>query len=171
MKKISVNQISSVIDKAIESLKSQNSKYINLLFVGEACIGKSDVINNWFENHQGYKEYYLTCAPCGHFNENNIFVKDKDSNGKIIYGCVGNNEVDNLNNKNTIAIIDHINYHTPEQIKAFDSIIINRKCLNDTIELDNLNLVIAIAYPEIKGYNVTNIDYLKEYFDIYEVCK
>ena len=106
MKKISINQISDVIDKTIERLKSQNSKHINLLFVGEACIGKSDAINNWFEDHQEYKKYYLTCAPCGHFNENNIFIKDKDLNGKIIYGCVGNNEVDRLNNKKTIAIIN-----------------------------------------------------------------
>ena len=171
MNKISINQISSVIDKTIERLKSQNSEYINLLFVGEACIGKSDAINNWFEDHQEYKKYYLTCAPCGHFNENNNFIKDKDLNGKIIYGCVGNNEVDRLNNKKTIAIIDHINYYIPEQIKAFESVIINRRGVNDTIKLDNLKLIIAIAYPEIKGYNVTNIDYLKEYFDIYEVCR
>ena len=171
MKKISINQISDVIDKTIERLKSQNSKHINLLFVGEACIGKSDAINNWFEDHQEYKKYYLTCAPCGHFNKNNSFVKDKDLNGEIIYGCVGNNEVDKLNNKKTIAIIDHINKYTPEQIKSFESVIINRRCVDDTIELGNLKLIIAIAYPETKDYNVTNIDYLKNYFDIYEVCR
>ena len=42
--------------------------------------------------------------------------------------------------------------------------------VQNTIELDNLKLVIATAYPETKSYFVTNIDYLKKYFDIYEVC-
>ena len=170
MEKISVAEISNVIDKTIEELKSQKTNFKNLLFIGETGIGKSNAINNWFENHQEYSQYFLNCAPFGHFDKYNIFVKDKDSNGKTIYGCVGNNEVAYLNQKNTVAIIDHINYYTPEQIKAFDSIIINRKCLNDTIELDNLKLVIATAYPETKYYFVTNIDYLKKYFDIYEVC-
>ena len=63
-------------------------------------------------------------------------------------------------------LIDHLNKYTPEQIKSFESLIINRRCVDDTIELGNLKLIIAIAYPETKDYNVTNIDYLKNYFDI-----
>ena len=44
--------------------------------------------------------------------------------------------------------------------KSFESLIINRRCVDDTIELGNLKLIIAIAYPETKDYNVTNIDYM-----------
>ena len=152
-----------------EDLKSTKSKFKNLLFVGKTGIGKSNAINDWFNKRVEYRPYFLTPS-CMHLNENGILVKTKDVNKKLVYDCVDNNVAEEINNPNTIAIIDHINYYTSEQIKVFEPIIINRKCVNNTVELDNLKLVIATAYPETKNYNITNIDNFKEYFDIYDVC-
>lgn len=96
-------------------------------------------------------------------------VKD----GKYVYGF-DDESVEKINENGAILFYDDLSHYVPEQIKPFENVIKNRNytapIFSNFHDLNNLWLVIITTLPDnSKTHNVSDISYLYESYEIYDV--
>lgn len=169
---ITVNQIEKVLDQTLEELLSGKVKNKNVIFMGETGIGKTSVVEDWFKkNKDKIHSFEMDAAPfCEEKNGRLVkIVKD----GKYVYGF-DDKSVEKLNEDGTVLFCDDFSHRSSELIKPFESIIKNRNyttpIFNNFYNLDKLGLVIITMLPDnSKDYYVSDISYLYESCDVYNV--
>ena len=170
-KKITVNEIDKILDEALNDYKLGKIQYKNIVFIGADGIGRRTRIKKWMATHSDeVTPYYLTSAVLMK-EENGIPVKDL-KNGQPQYGF-GSVDMERLLVDGAICVCKNLNYYTIEQIQPFEEIFSDRTyCFpwtDNKQDLDKLFLVIATAYPDNFGYNVTDISNIKKCSDVYTV--
>ena len=160
-KKITVNEIDKILDEALSDYKLGKIQYKNIVFIGdEGMATHSDKVT----------PFYLTSAVLMK-EENGIYVKDL-KNGKPQYGF-DRVSMERLSADGAICVCKNLNHYTSEQIQPFEEIFSERTYCDlvtkNKYDLDKLFLIIATAYPDNFGYNVTDISNIKKCSDVYTV--
>lgn len=171
-KKITVNEIDKILDEALSDYKLGKIQYKNIVFIGDEGIGRGTRIEKWMATHSDeVTPFYLTSAVLMK-EENGIYVKDL-KNGKPQYGF-DSESMERLSAGGAICVCTNLNHYTSEQqIQPFEEIFSERTYCDlvtkNKYDLDKLFLIIATAYPDNFGYNVTDISNIKKCSDVYTV--
>lgn len=168
---ISVNEIDKVLDEALSAYKNGEIQYTNIVFIGNAGIGRSSRIDMWINKHlDEIAPHYLTPAVLMK-EKNGMLIKDT-KNGKSQYGFA-DSDMNGLLADGAVCICKNLNHYTPKQIKPFDTIFSKRTYCNPatkkSYDLHNLFLAIATVYPDNYGYTVADISNIKSCSDTYFV--
>lgn len=100
---ITVNEIDKILDNALTAYKSGSIQYKNIVFIGNAGIGRSSRIDNWIKKHLNeIAPHYLTPAVLVK-EKNGILVKDT-KNGKEQYGFA-DSDMNNLLADGAVCIL------------------------------------------------------------------
>lgn len=175
MQTITVNGIRKVLDEALEDYKKGKAKARNIIFVGQAAIGKRSVIQGWIDSHESEINLTYDCGPSVMLlpegsPEYECYLKDR----KRIYSY-DSAYLEKLNETNGVWFCKRLNFgQTPETLKPYESIFSKRECtvpvINRKYDLSNLFLIIATALPEDKdGPALSDISALKSCSDLYGV--
>lgn len=168
---ITVNEIEKILDNALTAYKSGSIQYKNIVFIGNAGIGRSSRIDNWIKKHLNeIAPHYLTPAVLVK-EKNGILVKDT-KNGKAQYGFA-DSDMNNLLADGAVCICKNLNTYVTEQIEPFNTIFSKRTyCIpitNKEYDLHKLFLAIATVYPDNFGYRITDISDILNCSDVYTV--
>lgn len=168
---ITVNEIDKILDKALSDYKLGKIKNKNIVFIGADGIGRRSRIEKWIEAHLGEVDpVYLRSAVLMK-EKNGIWVKDT-KNGTEQYGFA-DSDMERLLADRSICVCYNLNHQTSEQVRPFEKIFSDRTyCIPVTdkeYDLHILFLIIATAYTEGMGYNVTDIPSIKNCSDVYTV--
>lgn len=168
---ITVNEIDKILDNALTAYKSGSIQYKNIVFIGNAGIGRSSRIDNWIKKHLNeIAPHYLTPAVLVK-EKNGILVKDT-KNGKAQYGFA-DSDMNNLLADGAVCICKNLNTYVTEQIEPFNTIFSKRTyCIpitNKEYDLHKLFLAIATVYPDNFGYRITDISDILNCSDVYTV--
>lgn len=168
---ITVNEIDKILNNALTAYKSGSIQYKNIVFIGNAGIGRSSRIDNWINKHlDEIAPHYLTPAVLMK-EKNGILIKDT-KNGKAQYGFADSN-INGLLADGAVCICKNLNTYVTEQIEPFNTIFSKRTyCIpitNKEYDLHKLFLAIATVYPDNFGYRITDISDILTCSDVYTV--
>lgn len=168
---ITVNEIDKILNNALTAYKSGSIQYKNIVFIGNAGIGRSSRIDNWINKHlDEIAPHYLTPAVLMK-EKNGILIKDT-KNGKAQYGFADSN-INGLLADGAVCICKNLNTYVTEQIEPFNTIFSKRTyCIpitNKEYDLHKLFLAIATVYPDNFGYRITDISNILTCSDVYTV--
>lgn len=168
---ITVNEIDKILNNALTAYKSGSIQYKNIVFIGNAGIGRSSRIDNWINKHlDEIAPHYLTPAVLMK-EKNGILIKDT-KNGKAQYGFADSN-INGLLADGAVCICKNLNTHVTEQIEPFNTIFSKRTyCIpitNKEYDLHKLFLAIATVYPDNFGYRITDMSDILTCSDVYTV--
>ena len=166
---ITVNEIDKILNNALTAYKSGSIQYKNIVFIGNAGIGRSSRIDNWINKHlDEIAPHYLTPAVLMK-EKNGILIKDT-KNGKAQYGFADSN-INGLLADGAVCICKNLNTYVTEQIEPFNTIFSKRTyCIpitNKEYDLHKLFLAIATVYPDNFGYRITDISNILTCSDVY----
>lgn len=168
---ITVNEIDKVLDEALSAYKNGEIQYKNIVFIGNAGIGRSSRIDMWINKHlDEIAPHYLTPAVLMK-EKNGMLIKDT-KNGKSQYGFA-DSDMNGLLADGAVCICKNLNTYVTEQIEPLNTIFSKRTyCIpitNKEYDLHKLFLVIATVYPDNFGYRITDISDILNCSDVYTV--
>lgn len=168
---ITVNEIDKILNNALTAYKSGSIQYKNIVFIGNAGIGRWSRIDNWINKHlDEIAPHYLTPAVLMK-EKNGILIKDT-KNGKAQYGFA-DSDINGLLADGAVCICKNLNTYATERIEPFNTILSKRTyCIpitNKEYDLHKLFLAIATVYPDNFGYRITDISDILNCSDVYTV--
>ena len=164
---ITVNEIDKILNNALTAYKSGSIQYKNIVFIGNAGIGRSSRIDNWINKHlDEIAPHYLTPAVLMK-EKNGILIKDT-KNGKAQYGFADSN-INGLLADGAVCICKNLNTYVTEQIEPFSKRTYCIPITNKEYDLHKLFLAIATVYPDNFGYRITDISNILTCSDVYTV--
>ena len=178
MKEIKLNQMPDVINECLQKCLNGEMKFANVMFVAEAKYEKyfHRVFSDWREKQKDISMLFMPLPITPFSHEVNGILVPKLKDGKEQF-CFANNDIDAMNRPNSVVIFERFNWGQSEEGIAETKDILKKRTYspcynNDTYVLNNLKLVVATAYPDIKGYhNIDISNEIKESFEIYEIVR
>ena len=169
---IGLNDITKILDQALESCKNSDSKFKNILFYRETGFGVNHIVERWIHSHRDeYSSMHGIMPGVLHTYDENMILKKVIENGKYVY--LFDDEYLAKLTETKILFFENLNYGTlKEQYEQIAPIVNDRKYISPFFKkeyiFNNLQLFIGTCYPNNGRYHVNDIpDSMFENCEVY----